>query len=45
MSTAIFDADSHLMETPEWLGAFADESLRERLAPFGLEGRGPGRPS
>jgi len=40
--TAIFDADSHLMETPDWLGAFADPSVRERLAPLGLEGAGAG---
>jgi predicted TIM-barrel fold metal-dependent hydrolase len=42
METAIFDADSHLMETPEWLGTFADASLRDRLAPLGLEGAGSG---
>ena len=42
MHTAIFDADSHLMETPDWLGAFADPSVRERLAPLGLEGAGAG---
>jgi predicted TIM-barrel fold metal-dependent hydrolase len=40
--TAIFDADSHLMETPDWLGAFADPSVRDRLAPLGLEGAGAG---
>ena len=42
MSTAIFDADSHLMETPDWLGEFADASVRERLAPLGLGGAGSG---
>jgi predicted TIM-barrel fold metal-dependent hydrolase len=42
METAIFDADSHLMETPEWLGTFADDSVRDRLAPLGLEGAGSG---
>ena len=33
MDTAIFDADSHLMETPEWLGTFAgfDESTSQRF--------------
>ncbi len=42
MSTTIFDADSHLMETPDWLGQFADASVRERLAPMGFEGAGAG---
>ena len=42
MTTAIFDADSHLMETPEWLGEFADASVRERLAPLGFGGAGSG---
>jgi predicted TIM-barrel fold metal-dependent hydrolase len=42
VTTAIFDADSHLMETPEWLGEFADETVRGRLAPLGLEGAGAG---
>ena len=42
METAIFDADSHLMETPEWLQGFADESVRGDLAPLGLEGAGSG---
>src|ERR1700722_19801209 len=40
MTTAIFDADSHLMETPDWLGEFADESVRTRLEPLGLAGAG-----
>ena len=42
VDTAIFDADSHLMETPDWLGEFADESLRSRLEPLGLAGAGSG---
>ena len=42
VDTAIFDADSHLMETPDWLGEFADESVRSQLAPLGLEGAGAG---
>lgn len=42
MHTAIFDADSHLMETPEWLGQFADEGVRDRLAPLGFAGAGAG---
>ena len=42
MDTAIFDADSHLMETPEWLGEFADPAVRDRLSPLGLAGAGAG---
>ncbi len=42
MDTAIFDADSHLMETPDWLGEFADEALRRRFEPLGLAGAGSG---
>ncbi len=30
------------METPEWLGEFADEGVRDRLAPLGLDGAGAG---
>jgi len=35
------DADSHLMELPEWLGGYADPHIRERLLPpyFGATGR------
>lgn len=40
MRTAIFDADSHVMETPEWLPAFADPGVRERLSGLGLEAAG-----
>ena len=42
MATAIFDADSHVMETAEWLPSFAEEGLRDRLSPLGLEGAGAG---
>src|SRR3974390_1158785 len=42
VESAIFDADSHLMETPEWLGTFAEASVRDRLAPLGLQGAGAG---
>ena len=31
------DADSHLMEGPEWLAGFADPSLRDRLPGFSPE--------
>jgi len=37
----IFDADSHVMETREWLDPFMDASLKEKLRP--LYGRQPGR--
>jgi predicted TIM-barrel fold metal-dependent hydrolase len=30
----IFDADSHLMELPDWLGQFADPDVRDRLRPL-----------
>ena len=42
METAIFDADSHLMETPEWLCAYAEEGVRDRLGSLGFEGAGAG---
>src|SRR5687768_5781731 len=32
------DADSHVMETPEWLFAFADAELRPKLKPLALQG-------
>ena len=42
MATAIFDADSHVMETADWLPSFAEEGLRDRLSGLGLEGAGAG---
>jgi predicted TIM-barrel fold metal-dependent hydrolase len=42
VNTAIFDADSHLMETPEWLGHYADDDVRDRLSPLGFGGAGSG---
>lgn len=35
------DADSHLMETPDWLTPYADPQIRERILPpfFGAAGR------
>jgi predicted TIM-barrel fold metal-dependent hydrolase len=38
----IFDADSHVMEVDDWLPAFADPQMRERLSPLGLDGAGAG---
>lgn len=40
--TLVFDADSHVMETGDWLPAFADPDVRERLHPLGLDGAGAG---
>jgi predicted TIM-barrel fold metal-dependent hydrolase len=31
------DADSHLMEGPDWLASFADSSIRDRLPSFSAE--------
>jgi uncharacterized protein len=42
METAVFDADSHLMETPDWLGEFADEGVRDKLRPLGFAAAGSG---
>lgn len=39
------DADSHVMETPEWLLPFADPALRPRLRPLVLTGVRPGEES
>jgi predicted TIM-barrel fold metal-dependent hydrolase len=36
-----YDADSHLMETSDWLAAYADPGLRERLHPLSLGQGGP----
>lgn len=38
----IFDADSHVMEVDDWLPAYADPLMRERLSPLGLDGAGAG---
>jgi predicted TIM-barrel fold metal-dependent hydrolase len=35
------DADSHVMETPEWLPSHADPAFRNRIAPYSLGGTGP----
>src|SRR5262245_52183073 len=36
-----YDADSHLMETPEWLASYADPAFRSRIPGFSLGGTGP----
>ena len=35
-----YDADSHLMETSDWLVAYADPDMRERIRPMHLGGAG-----
>lgn len=35
-----FDADSHLMETSDWLVGYADPALRDRIRPLHLGGAG-----
>jgi predicted TIM-barrel fold metal-dependent hydrolase len=35
-----YDADSHVMETPEWLPAYADPPFRDRIRPFSLGSTG-----
>jgi uncharacterized protein len=40
MTTAIFDADSHLMETSAWLGTYADPDVRDQLAPLSFDAAG-----
>jgi hypothetical protein len=32
----MFDADSHVMETPDWIERHADPAIRDRLHPLGL---------
>jgi predicted TIM-barrel fold metal-dependent hydrolase len=38
----IHDADSHIMETPEWLSSHADSATREKLGASDLTGTAPG---
>jgi predicted TIM-barrel fold metal-dependent hydrolase len=40
MTTAIFDADSHLMETSDWLASFADPGVRDLLQPLSFDAAG-----
>jgi len=35
-----FDADSHVMELPEWLPSYAEPAFRERIKPFSLGSTG-----
>jgi predicted TIM-barrel fold metal-dependent hydrolase len=41
-SSAVFDADSHLMEVDDWLPAYADPQVRDRLRPLGFDNAGAG---
>jgi predicted TIM-barrel fold metal-dependent hydrolase len=36
----IHDADSHIMETPDWVASYCDPSIRERLKPLNLSKAG-----
>ena len=38
---AFYDADSHLMETPEWLQSYVEPAFRDRVPAFSLGGTGP----
>jgi len=38
-----FDADSHVMETPEWLGSYVDPLFRNHIRPFSLGSTGTRR--
>ncbi|MET0153582.1 MAG: amidohydrolase family protein [Candidatus Binatia bacterium] len=38
----VHDADSHVMETPDWLVPYADAQIRGRLEPLRLSGCKPG---
>jgi len=38
--TTVLDADSHVMELPGWLEAYADPGIRERIRPLHLGGAG-----
>jgi uncharacterized protein len=38
----VHDADSHVMETPDWLVAYADPEIRDRLEHLRLSGCKPG---
>jgi predicted TIM-barrel fold metal-dependent hydrolase len=35
-----FDADAHVMETPDWLAAYADPPFRSRIRPFSFGSTG-----
>lgn len=42
MTIAVFDADSHVMETPDWLPGYADPGIRDQLDPLPLASAGAG---
>jgi predicted TIM-barrel fold metal-dependent hydrolase len=39
-SRLMLDADSHIMETPDWIERHADPEIRDRLVPLGLSKAG-----
>jgi len=38
----VHDADSHIVETPDWLVSYADPGIRERLRPLFVASVKPG---
>jgi uncharacterized protein len=40
MHARVFDADSHVMETEDWLPSFAESDVRDRLGQLGLANAG-----
>ena len=38
----VHDADSHVMETPDWLVSYADPEIRASFEPLRLSGCKPG---
>jgi uncharacterized protein len=40
MTNAVFDADSHVMETSDWLLSYADPGIREQLRPLSFDAAG-----
>ena len=47
VSGTVYDADSHIMELPDWLESYAEPGVRDRIRPLYLGGAGswPTRPS
>ncbi|HMC43434.1 MAG TPA: hypothetical protein VKI20_10535, partial [Acidimicrobiales bacterium] len=41
----IHDADSHVMETPDWFRDFADPDMRDRIPPLYVATVAPGEDS
>lgn len=41
----VYDADAHLVETPDWLLPYADKTIRERLSPISVQRMKPDTPA